>query len=56
MDTGTAAATRSTQTPSPRRRTGAEVAIDAVAGLLIAGLAVVPPVDEQQKNFKKKKK
>ena len=48
MDTGTAAATRSTQTPSPRRRTGAEVAIDAVAGLLIAGLAVVPPVDVQE--------
>lgn len=48
MDTGTAAVTRSTSTPAPRRRTGAEVAIDAVAGLLIAGLAVVPPVDVQE--------
>ncbi|MBE3077771.1 sensor histidine kinase [Clavibacter michiganensis] len=48
MDTGTAAVTRSTSTASPRRRSGAELAIDAIAGLLIAGLAVVPPVDVQE--------
>ncbi|RIJ49023.1 two-component sensor histidine kinase, partial [Clavibacter lycopersici] len=48
MDTGTAAATRSTSTRAPRHRDGVEVSVDAILGLLIAGLAVLPPVDVQE--------
>lgn len=44
MDTGTAAATRGR---APRHRDGVEVSIDAIVGLVIAGLAVLPPVDVQ---------
>ncbi|MBP2458768.1 signal transduction histidine kinase [Clavibacter michiganensis] len=47
MDTGTAYATRSTSTRVPRHRDGVEVSIDAIVGLVIAGLALVPPVDVQ---------
>ncbi|PPF69590.1 two-component sensor histidine kinase [Clavibacter michiganensis] len=49
MDTGTAAATRSSATARPpRHRDGVEVGIDAVVGLVVAGLALLPPVDVQE--------
>ncbi|OUE25296.1 sensor histidine kinase [Clavibacter michiganensis] len=51
MDTGTAAATRSTSTRAPRHRNGVEVSVDAILGLLIAGLAMLPPVDVQEAGF-----
>jgi signal transduction histidine kinase len=53
MDTGTAAATRSTSTRPrlPRHRDGVEVGIDALVGLLIGGLALTPPVDVQEAGF-----
>ncbi|MFT2753654.1 sensor histidine kinase [Clavibacter sp. Sh2088] len=51
MDTGTAAATRSTSTRAPRHRDGAEIAVDAVLGIVLAGLALAPPVDVQEAGF-----
>jgi signal transduction histidine kinase len=47
MDTGTAAAARATRA-RPSRRRGLEVAGDALLGLVIAGLALTPPVDVQE--------
>ncbi|MBF4618997.1 two-component sensor histidine kinase [Clavibacter sp. VKM Ac-2873] len=51
MDTGTAAATRSTSTRAPRHRDGIELFVDAVVGLVLAGLALKPPVDVQEAGF-----
>ncbi|MBF4625205.1 sensor histidine kinase [Clavibacter sp. VKM Ac-2872] len=51
MDTGTAAATRSTSTRAPRHRDGIELFVDAVVGLVLAGLALRPPVDVQEAGF-----
>lgn len=48
MDTGTADATRSTSTRAARHRDGLEVAIDVIIGLLLAGVAMVPPLDVQE--------
>ncbi|WP_435092204.1 sensor histidine kinase [Clavibacter michiganensis] len=51
MDTGTAAVTRSTSTRAPRHRDGIELFVDAVVGLVLAGLALKPPVDVQEAGF-----
>ncbi|PPF57480.1 two-component sensor histidine kinase [Clavibacter michiganensis] len=51
MDTGTAAVTRSTSTRAPRHRDGIEMSVDAVVGLVLAGLALRPPVDVQEAGF-----
>ncbi|CCE75969.1 sensor histidine kinase [Clavibacter nebraskensis] len=51
MDTGTAAARRSTSTRAPRHRDGIELFVDAVVGLVLAGLALSPPVDVQEAGF-----
>ncbi|KDP92485.1 MULTISPECIES: sensor histidine kinase [Clavibacter] len=51
MDTGTAATTRSTSTRAPRHRDGIELFVDAVVGLVLAGLALKPPVDVQEAGF-----
>jgi signal transduction histidine kinase len=48
MDTGTADATRAR---TPRHRDGVEVAVDAVVGIVLAGLALAPPVDVQEAGF-----
>ncbi|WP_043671242.1 sensor histidine kinase [Clavibacter michiganensis] len=44
MDTGTAV----TRARAPRHRDGVEVAVDAVVGIVLAGLAISPPVDVQE--------
>ncbi|MFT2691283.1 sensor histidine kinase [Clavibacter zhangzhiyongii] len=51
MDTGTAETTRSTSTRAPRHRDGVEVSVDAVVGIVLAGLALAPPVDVQEAGF-----
>jgi signal transduction histidine kinase len=48
MDTGTAAAPRAR---TPRHRDGAEIAVDAVLGIVLAALALAPPVDVQEAGF-----
>ncbi|WP_445444193.1 sensor histidine kinase [Clavibacter sp. km3a] len=48
MDTGTAETTRAR---APRHRDGVEVSVDAVVGIVLAGLALAPPVDVQESGF-----
>jgi signal transduction histidine kinase len=48
MDTRTADATRAR---APRHRDGVEVSVDAVVGIVLAGLALAPPVDVQAAGF-----
>ncbi|MFT2694071.1 sensor histidine kinase [Clavibacter zhangzhiyongii] len=48
MDTGTAETTRAR---APRHRDGVEVSVDAVVGIVLAGLALAPPVDVQEAGF-----
>jgi signal transduction histidine kinase len=48
MHTRTADATRAR---APRHRDGVEVSVDAVVGIVLAGLALAPPVDVQAAGF-----
>jgi len=48
MDTGTAETTHARAPRAPRHRDGAEVAVDAVVGIVLAGIAVRPPLDVQE--------
>jgi signal transduction histidine kinase len=48
MDTATAETTRAR---APRHRDGVEVSVDAVVGIVLAGLALAPPVDVQEAGF-----
>ncbi|MFT2712800.1 sensor histidine kinase [Clavibacter sp. Sh2126] len=48
MDTGTADATRARTPRAPRHRDGVELFVDVVVGLVLAGIAVNPPVDVQE--------